>query len=321
MKVFIADENRTTRTLLENQMDVLGHEVEKTEDEDKLIDTLKKKAFDILFLSWSLPGKSGVQLTKRIRKGIKGKKPYIILMAPEEEQDLDLIDAIEASANDFLVKPLNKELIKSRIKKAKISLDIEERGLTIKPLQTLKDEHELLRRMADIVEVTHFGIKDDVPERLINWIASTSKSLEQDLHHKKEKFYLISFIENAMEEQGEGPESRLFSRSSLKTIEEEHDKLEKMVKRLRENVKAYKKGKVKAKRIRDLLKEYKELLRDHLEREEKYLFPLSAKYMDKETSKELMQRFDNIDRNVGKEKLEKIEREMLKKKKKLKNEG
>ncbi len=319
MKILIADENRTSRTLLENQMDTLGHEVKKTEDEEKLIDTLKEKSFDILFLDWTLPGKSGIELTHRIRKGIKGKKPYIILMAPEEKKDIQLIEALKAGADDFLVKPLNKELIRSRMKKAKITLDIEERELKIKPLDTLKNEHELLRRMADIVEVAHFAIKKEVPERILDWIASASKTLEQDVHHKKEKFYLVSFLENAMEEQGEGPGSRLFSRTSIKTIEEEHEKLEKMVKRLRNYVKGYKKGEITPKKIRDLLKEYKELLRNHLEREEKFLFPLSAKYMDKETSKELMQRFDNIDEKVGKEKLEKIEREMIQKRKKLKN--
>lgn len=321
MKVLIADENRTARTFLENQMDVMGHDVEKTEDEEELIDSLKKESFDMLFLSWTLPGKSDLELTKRIREGIEGKKPYIILMAPEEREKLDLLGALEAGANEFLVKPLNKDLIRSRMKKAKIALDIEERGLKIKPLNTLKNEHELLRRMADIVEVVHFNIKKDVPERTLDWIASVSQTLEQNVHHKKEKSYLVRFLENAMEEQGEAPNSRLFSRTSIKTIEEEHEKLEKMVKRLRNYVKMYKKGEITPKKIRDLLEEYKELLRSHLEREEKYLFPLTAKYMDKETSKELMQRFDNIDEGVGKENLEKIEREMIKKKKKLKNKG
>jgi len=63
--------------------------------------------------------------------------------------------------------------------------------------------------------------------------------------------------------------------------------------------------------------QYKELLRSHLEREEKYLFPLTEKYMDKETSMELMQRFDSIDYEVGKDKLDKIEREMLERKEML----
>jgi len=244
MDIIIADENRTSRTILENQMDVLGHEVEMIEDENELIDALKKESFDILFLSWTLPGKSGLDLTQRIRKGIEGKKPYIILMSPAEEEDLDLIEALKAGADDFLLKPLNKDVIRSRMKKAWITLSIEERGLTIKPLDTLKNEHGLLRRMADIVEVVHFSIKKDVPIDLLDWIVSASKTLEQDVHHKKEKFYLIKFIENAMEEQGEAPSSRLFSRTSIKQIEEEHEELEKMVNRLHHYVNGYKKGEI-----------------------------------------------------------------------------
>ncbi|MFO7791414.1 MAG: response regulator [Candidatus Saliniplasma sp.] len=315
MKILIADENRATRSLIENEMKTGGHKVEKREDEKGLIETLKGEEFDILFLSWTLPGKSGLELTKRIRKGIKGKKPYIILMSPEDKESVELIDSLEAGVNDFLVKPVNEELIKSRMKKAKIALDIEERQLTIKPLDTLKEEHGLLRRMADIVEVVHFQIKKDVPEKTLNWIGSSSLVLEKEVHHKKENLYLISFVENAMEEQGESPKSRLFSRASLKQIEEEHKELEKMVMDLQQKVADYNDGEVHPKDIRDHLKKYKELLRNHLVREEKYLFPLSAKYMDKDTSMELMQKFDDIDTKVGKEKLEKIEREMLEKEK------
>ncbi|MFP4051023.1 MAG: hemerythrin domain-containing protein [Thermoplasmata archaeon] len=211
-----------------------------------------------------------------------------------------------------MLKPLNEEKIKSRIKKAKTSIEVERRGLKVKPLDDLKKEHELLRRMINILEVAQFRIKEEVPEKVLNWIGSASLTLDQEVHHKKETYYLISFIENATEEQGEAERSKLFSRASLKQVEEEHDKLEKMVKEIQKKVKGYKEGKVSTGEIRNMLRDYKELMRDHLRREERFLFPLSSKYIDEDTAEELMVRFDKIEEKAGYDKLEKFEQQISK---------
>ena len=312
MKVLIGEENRATRTMLENAMDILDHEVKNCETEEKVREALEAQdGYDLLFLSWTLPEEGGLEFMKTIRENY-GKKPYAILMAPKKKRGVNLVKALEAGADDFLVKPLSKELIRSRTRKARMSLDIEEKGLTMEPLEDLKEEHELLRRLANILEVVHYRIKEEVPEKVLDWIGSASLTLDQEAHHQKEKHYLVSFIENAMREQGEEPESKLFSRSSLKQVEEEHGRLEDMVKKIQQSVEDYREEEMTAGEVRDMLIEYKELLRSHLAREEKYLFPLSAKYMDEDTSKELKHKFDKIEEKAGKENIEKFKKQISK---------
>ncbi|MFW6196141.1 MAG: response regulator [Thermoplasmatota archaeon] len=312
MKVLIGEEDRASRTILEKTMNVMNHKVKAVEDPDELMDVLdKKKDVDIVFLGMKLKGKSGLDLTKDILEKKIDNRPYTILVA-SEDQDIDLIGALENGSDDFLLKPLNEEKIKSRMKKAKTSIEVERRGLKVKPLDDLKKEHELLRRMINILEVAQFRIKEEVPEKVLNWIGSASLTLDQEVHHKKETYYLISFIENATEEQGEAERSKLFSRASLKQVEEEHDKLERMVKEIQKKVKGYKEGKVSTGEIRNMLRDYKELMRDHLRREERFLFPLSSKYIDEDTAEELMVRFDKIEEKAGYDKLEKFEQQISK---------
>lgn len=311
MNVLIGEKNRATRTMLENAMEVLDFKVESCETGDEVMEKLGEGEYDILFLNLILPEKRGLEFSQEIRKNI-GEKPYIILMAPEEKKDMNMIKALESGADDFLVKPLNRDLIRSRTRKAKTYLEIEEKGLRTEPLDELKEDHELLRRLANILEVVHYRIKEEVPEKVLDWIGSASLTLDQEVHHKKEKHYLISFIENAMEEQGEDPDSRLFSRASLKQVEEEHDQLEDMISDIQQSVEDYKEENIGAREIRDMVREYKELLRNHLNREENFLFPLSAKYMDDDTSKELMHKFDKVEEKAGKEKIAKFKKQIAK---------
>ncbi len=311
MKVLIGENKRSTRTLLKNSMEVLGHEVNMVKDEHDLMGALKDEDYEILFLSSTL-SKRDVLETLRDVKHTKDRDSYVILMTPEGTEEIDMIEALEAGADDFLSKPLNRDLIRSRMRKARISLGVKERGLTVEPMEELEEEHELLRRLCNILEVVHYRIKEEVPEKVIDWIESATMKLEQEVHHEKEKYFLISFIENAMEEQGEDPDSRLFSRASLKQVEEEHEELEKMSKEIKEIISDYKEEKVKAGVIREMLKDYKDLLRAHLDREEKFLFPLARRYMDEETSTELMHKFDSVNEKVGRDKIQKFKRQISK---------
>ncbi|MEF8836134.1 MAG: hemerythrin domain-containing protein [Candidatus Thermoplasmatota archaeon] len=310
MKVLIGEGNRATRTLLENTIETMDFDVKKEEGTDGVMDALKDEDFDILFLSWRLLDKDSFEFLRDIREIEKSKNLYIILTMPEDKEDIDLTKYLKEGMNDFIVKPLNRDLIRSRIRKARVELGVKEGKLTVEPLEDLKEDHDLLRRMANIFELAHYRIMDEVPQKVADWVGSVAETLNQEVHHTKEKEYLISFIENSMEEQGESPDSKLFSRASLKQVEEEHRKLEEMTEEIRQIVKDYKDEKVEAGRIRDILREYKELIRDHIDREERFLFPLSKKYMDEETSKELMHRFNEIEEKVGQQKIEKFERQI-----------
>jgi len=310
MKVLIGEDNRATRTLLENTLETMDFDVKKEENGEGVIDSLKKEDFDILFLSWRLLDKDSFKLLRDISEVEKSKKLYIILTMPKDKKDMDLTEYPREGMNDFIIKPVNKDLIKSRIKKARIELGMEEEKLTVEPLGDLKKDHDMLRRMVNIFELAHYRIMDEVPQKVVDWVGSVAKTLDQEVHHKKEKEYLISFVENAMEEQGESPDSRLFSRSSLKQVEEEHERLEDMTEEMRQMAEDFKDGKVEAGNVRDILQEYKELMRDHIDREERFLYPLSEKYMDEETSKELMHEFDKIEEKVGRKKIERFEKQI-----------
>src|SRR5262249_60075140 len=75
---------------------------------------LAKGAFPFLILDWMLPGKSGVELCRELRSRPDGDEFFILLVtARDDTQDLE--EALEAGANDYLIKPLDSALLKVRL--------------------------------------------------------------------------------------------------------------------------------------------------------------------------------------------------------------
>lgn len=76
---------------------------------------------------------------------------------------------------------------------------MEEQGLTVEPLEDLKEDQDLLRRMDDIFEVVHYRIKEEVYQKVLGWIDEVTNTLDQEIHHKKKGHHLIRRISKGEE--------------------------------------------------------------------------------------------------------------------------
>ncbi len=309
MKYLIGESNRAPRTLIEKILKSMGHEVDTAEEGDDVLAMYKENMYDLMILQWDIPKRSSLELTKTIRE-VEGKRPYILIATSEDKKD-EMIEALEAGADDFIVKPYEKERLKARLQRAENIVD--GRGyyqnLDFDPVFILKDEHKTLKRMANVFQVVASKIKDDASHRILDWIASSSLTIDSKVHHEKEMYFLINFLENAIKEQGEKSKTKLFNRAALKSVEEEHDELEKMIDDIQASVKYYEEHDEGIEEVKKIIDSYSSLVYGHIEREERFLFPLAKKYFYQEDIVDLKERFDSIDQEAG-EKLEKIPKQI-----------
>jgi hemerythrin-like domain-containing protein len=152
-----------------------------------------------------------------------------------------------------------------------------------------------------------------VPPKILAWCKSTALLLDTKVHHAKEDMFILMFLERAIAVHGESPNSRVFSRSSLKTVEEEHVRLLELLEEMQRNIDSYAKNEpgsdiILGKTISD----YVDLTRKHIEREEKYLFPLAKKYLNDDDMGTLLGQFSKIEEDVGLEKLDKRTQQLVK---------
>lgn len=151
MKILLVEDHADSRRNLQRLIERRDHEVVAVASAEEAEDALRTQKFAFLILDWMLPGKSGVELCREIRKQEGGDEMFILLLtARADTEDLEL--ALEAGANDYLTKPLDLDLLNVRLSVAERQIrDLAERNQARAELQ------ESARKMTNILENTTDG--------------------------------------------------------------------------------------------------------------------------------------------------------------------
>ncbi|MCK5784520.1 MAG: response regulator transcription factor [Desulfobacterales bacterium] len=116
MRILIADDGLTIRRLLETYLTHWGYDVVPVSDGNEAWEVLKNPdAPRLVILDWLMPGMDGVDVCRKARQLKHGKLFYIIIFTSLEDKK-DLVTALEAGADDFIIKNFDKDELKARIK-------------------------------------------------------------------------------------------------------------------------------------------------------------------------------------------------------------
>ena len=109
--ILIVEDEPEIRELLNFALTRAGFDVAEAESGEKALQYLDQKLPDLMVVDWMLPGMSGVELAKRIRKDeLAGAMPLLMLTARTDESDL--LKGFAHGIDDYMSKPFSpKELI------------------------------------------------------------------------------------------------------------------------------------------------------------------------------------------------------------------
>lgn len=115
MRILIAEDDLTSRALLENTLIGWGHEVVTTQDGDEAYKVLKEDFPPVIaVLDWMMPGMDGVDICRKIRAEHSDSPIYIILLTAKDSKQ-DIANGLEAGADDYVTKPFNRSELRARI--------------------------------------------------------------------------------------------------------------------------------------------------------------------------------------------------------------
>jgi PAS domain S-box-containing protein len=151
MKILLVEDHEESRKNLHKLIERRGHEVVSVASAEEAKEALDRGEFPFLILDWMLPGQSGIELCRELRKRPDGDELFILLVTARNDTD-DLEKALAAGANDYLTKPFDLGLLDIRLSVAERQIrDLAERNQARAALQ------ESAHTMANILENTTDG--------------------------------------------------------------------------------------------------------------------------------------------------------------------
>jgi len=115
MRVLIAEDDLVSRKMLEATLARWGYEVVITSDGEAAWEALQRDdAPRIAILDWMMPGLDGVDVCRRVRARESGDPAYILLLTAKGNK-ADIVSGLEAGADDYIVKPFDREELRARL--------------------------------------------------------------------------------------------------------------------------------------------------------------------------------------------------------------
>ena len=115
MKVLVVDDSKAVRGIMKKILKSINCEVLEAENGEKALDILYEHGFfDLILLDWNMPGMSGYEFLKIVRKNPDWRNIKIMMVTSENQQD-SIIEALNAGADEYLMKPFDHEMLVAKI--------------------------------------------------------------------------------------------------------------------------------------------------------------------------------------------------------------
>src|ERR1700716_3211576 len=171
MRILLVEDHTESRKNLQRLIERRGHEVVAVASAEEAKQELATREFPFLILDWMLPGESGIDLCRDLRKRPRGDEMFILLVTARGDTE-DLEHALKAGANDYLTKPLDLGLLNVRLSVAERQIrELAERNHAPTALQ------ESARTLTNILENTTDGFFAVDPEWKFTYLNSEAEKL------------------------------------------------------------------------------------------------------------------------------------------------
>jgi len=109
----IVDDSRVIRMVARKILEELQFDTVEAADGKEALDSCGQNMPDAVLLDWNMPVMDGLEFLRELRRMVGGDTPIVVFCTTEN--DLDHIRmAMEAGANEYIMKPFDSEIIQSK---------------------------------------------------------------------------------------------------------------------------------------------------------------------------------------------------------------
>ncbi len=115
LTLLVVEDDHAIRKMLHQFLASKNYRVEDAKDGEQALEKLGDFNPDLIIMDWMLPGQSGPELIKKIRKN-PVQKGIPILMLTARAEEADKIHGLDSGADDYMTKPVSLQELHARIR-------------------------------------------------------------------------------------------------------------------------------------------------------------------------------------------------------------
>lgn len=170
MRVLLVEDDRAMLVLLEAMLKAAGHDVLVARNGVEAMRIVEQQHPQLVITGWAMPQMDGITLCRKLRESSKRCDVYVIILTIQESVDR-LVEAFEAGADDYLVKPVAQKVFFARLRAAQRVVQLQEelafdREQLLRFSKDLAASNERLQRLALTDALTELPNRRFAMERL-----------------------------------------------------------------------------------------------------------------------------------------------------------
>jgi two-component system chemotaxis response regulator CheY len=116
LKFLVVDDSVTMRRIVANSLKTIGYEafVEAGDGKEALTKLSGDDSINFVITDWNMPEVSGLELVKSIRSTDKFAKLPILMVTTRGLKE-DIVEALQARVNNYIVKPFTPQILREKI--------------------------------------------------------------------------------------------------------------------------------------------------------------------------------------------------------------
>ena len=115
MRFLVVDDSSTMRRIIINTLHKLGHrDVVEAANGREGIDRVTEGPVDLIITDWNMPEMNGIEFIRSLR-AMAGQQQVPVLMVTTNAAKDDIVEALRAGVNNYVVKPFTPDTIREKI--------------------------------------------------------------------------------------------------------------------------------------------------------------------------------------------------------------
>ncbi|MEM7398521.1 MAG: response regulator [Pseudomonadota bacterium] len=111
----VVDDSAVVRAVARRILESLSFSTSEAENGRDALDQCRTSMPDAVLLDWNMPEMDGIAFLVALRKEVGGQDPKVIFCTTENDEE-HITRAISAGANEYTMKPFDREIIETKLK-------------------------------------------------------------------------------------------------------------------------------------------------------------------------------------------------------------